>query len=356
MKTNKLAHGVIHTGDALKTLQQLPGESIHCCVTSPPYWGLRDYGVPGQIGLEQTVEDHIAALVQIFREVRRVLRKDGTLWVNYGDTYLCNQGRRRPEEDHRVAVQRPVWAKPKDLLGLPWRLAFALQADGWYLRSDVIWHKPNCMPESVTDRPVRAHEYLFLLARSDRYYYDQEAVREPTAAACGLGHVQSQKALSWARIVHEPERPRQQYAQHRITKRHSVRPSVDTHGGGQGNGYISYNSSKRNKRDVWSVPTQGFPFAHFATFPPELIRPCIRAGAPKAGTVLDPFLGSGTTSVVAIEEERRFVGVELNPDYVALAQRRIQDAEAVARRPRQVNLSDVTGGKSRRDRGSAAHE
>ena len=183
----EMEENTIITGDALAMLRTLPAQSVQCCVTSPPYWGLRDYGMQGQIGLEPTVEEHISTLTAIFRDVRRVLRDDGTLWVNYGDTYLCNQGsgfngnKRLPVEDRRLSVTRPTWAKPKNLIGLPWRLAFALQADGWYLRSDIIWHKPNPMPESVKDRPTRAHEYIFLLSKSERYYYDHEAVREPAA-------------------------------------------------------------------------------------------------------------------------------------------------------------------------------
>lgn len=336
--------GTIITGDALDALRTMPDQSVQCCVTSPPYWGLRNYGVPGQIGLEPTVEEHLATLTAVFREAWRVLRDDGTLWVNYGDTYLCNQGagfngnKRLPEQDRRVSVTRPAWAKPKDLLGLPWRLAFALQADGWYLRSDIIWHKPNCMPESVKDRPTRAHEYLFLLSKSERYYYDHEAVREPTAAASGQGRAQSSLALSWNRIVQEPERPAQQYAQHRITKRHTVRPGVDTHGGGQGTGAITFDPHTRTRRDVWTVPTRGFPDAHFATFPPDLIRPCILAGCPASGVVLDPFFGAGTVGVVCVEEARRYLGVELNPDYAEMAERRVAEAVAKANCPTQCSL------------------
>lgn len=304
-------HCEIIIADALEALHEMPDSSVHCCVTSPPYWGLRDYGVAGQIGIEETPEAHMECLATLFGEVHRVLRDDGTLWINYGDTYLCNQGagfngnKRLPAENRRVQVQRPAWAKPKDLLGLPWRLAFALQAAGWYLRCDVIWHKPNPMPESVKDRPTRAHEYLFMLSKSERYYYDHEAVREPSASVGKQGA----QALSFARKVNEPARPGQGQEQHRPERADA-----------------QYGGATRARRSVWSVPTRPFPEAHFATYPPNLIRPCILAGCPEGGTVLDPFFGAGTTGVVAIEEGRRCIGVELNPEYAEIAQRRIDDA------------------------------
>ena len=320
-------NGTILTGDALAMLRTLPDESVHCCVTSPPYWGLRDYGVAGQIGLEATVEEHISILIKVFRDVRRVLRDDGTLWVNYGDTYLCNQGagfngnKRLPEQNRRVPVQRPAWAKPKELLGLPWRLAFALQSDGWYLRADVIWHKPNPMPESVKDRPIRAHEYLFLLSKSPRYYYDHEAVREPAAS--------SFKGNSGNR-----------YSFRRAHSKRAVGPAthpLGTHRPDRDD--TRYCGPTRARRDVWTVATRGFSDAHFATFPPDLIRPCILAGCPAGGTVLDPFFGSGTVGQVCIEERRNFIGIELNPEYVSIAERRI--AEARPHGPQQVSFWDM---------------
>lgn len=296
-------NSAILTGDALAMLRTLPDQSVQCCVTSPPYWGLRNYSVAGQIGLEPTVEEHLLTLVQVFREVRRVLRDDGTVWVNYGDTYLCNQGagfngnKRLPEQARRVSVRRPAWAKPKDLLGLPWRLAFALQSDGWYLRSDIIWHKPNPMPESVKDRPIRAHEYLFLLSKGPRYYYDHEAVREPAASSFkGEGTRYSFRRAHSKRAVGPATHPQGTH-----------RPDRDD---------TCYCGPTRARRDVWTVATKGFPDAHFATFPPNLIRPCILAGCPVGGTVLDPFFGSGTVGQVCIEEGRRYLGIELNPEYV----------------------------------------
>lgn len=352
MSAFNVQHGTIITGDALTVLRTLPDQSVQCCVTSPPYWGLRDYGVDGQIGMEPTVEEHIVTLTAVFREVRRVLRDDGTLWVNYGDSYSANRGYQVLDSMFRDVGNAQgrsallCGLPPKNLLGLPWRLAFALQVDGWYLRSDIIWHKPNPMPESVRDRPTRAHEYIFLLSKSERYYYNHEAVREPAAAftdhdATGPGYaapgqtphrgtrprLQSAQALSFARPVKEPERPGQMYSQHRPNRNPCPSNSNEPNP-----------IYTRNRRDVWTVATRGFSGAHFATFPPELIRPCILAGCPAGGVVLDPFFGAGTIGVVCVEEGRRYLGVELNPDYVVMAQQRIEAAEAKALVPRQTNL------------------
>ena len=303
--------GVIHTGDALAVLRTLPPQSAQCCVTSPPYWGLRDYGVSGQLGLESTPGEYVAAMMPVFAELWRVLRDDGTLWLNLGDTYAGYHGNRNAgdgeapsdkagyRENMRESSVGAGGLKQKDLAGIPWRVAFALQDVGWYLRCDIIWHKPNPMPESVADRPTRAHEYLFLLSKRPRYYFDSIARREITAADLG---------------------------NRRATKHRTVRLGVDTRGGGQGSGAMSYPVGFRNRRSVWSIPTHPFPDAHFATFPPDLVRPCIRAGAPEGATVLDPFFGAGTVGVVCVEERRRFVGIELNPDYVAIAQRRLAEA------------------------------
>jgi DNA modification methylase len=299
----------ILTGDCREVLKTLPDASVHCCVTSPPYWGLRDYGVDAQIGLEQTPEEYVASLVAVFREVRRVLRDDGTLWLNLGDSYAGagaggggnRKGNEHGQHDAMVGSLRgtvPSGLKPKDLVGIPWRVAFALQADGWWLRSDIIWHKPNPMPESVTDRPTKSHEYLFLLAKSDRYYYDAEAIAEP-AQIEQAGRVTG--------------RGKQAYAN--ASSFNGMRPQQDN-SGGYGNGSV------RNKRDVWTVPTAPYKGAHFATFPPALILPCILAGCPVGGTILDPFGGSGTTGAVASGNSRKAVVVELNPDYVKLAQDR----------------------------------
>jgi DNA modification methylase len=301
----------------------MPDESVQCCVTSPPYFGLRDYGADGQIGLEASPLVFIARLVQIFAEVRRVLRADGTAWVNMGDSYAGSWGAQgRPQgsgqmtgrsvvsarqiNNHpalktRTGVRgREMGMKAKDMMGIPWRLAFALQDDGWYLRQDIIWHKPNPMPESVRDRCTKSHEYLFLLSKQRHYYFDQDQIAEDSVEPRGPGNVNPVESLPG-------ERP---------TANSNLRGSLHKIGA----------RASRNKRSVWTVPTQSFKGAHFATFPPELIRPCILAGAPRGGIVLDPFGGAGTTGLVAMQEGRRSILCELNPDYAALAQRRLDKA------------------------------
>ncbi len=361
-------HGALYNGDSLAVLSALPDQSVQCCVTSPPYWGLRDYGAEGQIGLEETPFAHIERLLAVFAQVRRVLKNDGTLWVNYGDTYLCQQGKGfngnacLSDADKAIKVKRPL--PPKNLLGLPWRLALALQDAGWILRADIIWHKPNPMPESCTDRPTRAHEYLFLFSKRPKYFYDAEAIREPISALTkndadgNSPRKQSSQALSFARSVNELERPGQAHSQHR--KNRAPRPGIDTRGGNQGTGGIpafgkgnaktfrgggaytggasfGNDSDKereshgnapnltqtRNKRSVWTIPTFPCPDAHFATFPPILAETCIRAGSRQGDTVLDPFMGSGTTGMVARNLGRKWLGIELNPEYCALALKRI---------------------------------
>lgn len=375
-------------GDALFVLKKLPDELVQCVVTSPPYCGLRDYGVEDQLGLEDTPELYVEKMVEIFREVKRVLRKDGTLWLNMGDSYAhsssgggssvdIRKDRRRtiPSDQvrSRMAGVNTMLAglKPKDLLGMPWRLAFALQADGWWLRSDIIWHKPNPMPESVRDRPTKSHEYLFLMTKSARYFYDQEATKEPALRAGDI--------------------PR--------GNKYSNDEAIGAIGGKHSKETLHEKpvSSKRNKRTVWTIPTQPYPEAHFATFPEKLVQPCVLAGTsekgccPECGTpwvrsvertggttgkswhdhtqdeiagqsqssridipskgykvrtmgwhcpcrcdpiykkkedavpciVLDPFLGSGTTALVALKLGRLFVGIELNPEYCKLAEKRI---------------------------------
>jgi len=261
-----------HHGDALTVLRTLPDESAQMCVTSPPYWGLRDYGVDGQLGLESTPEEYVGRMVAVFAEVRRVLRQDGTLWLNVGDSYAA-----------------------KDLCGIPWRLAFALQANGWYLRQDIIWHKPNPMPESVTDRCTSAHEYLFLLSRSPRYYYDADSIRE--AAEYG-----------------RREQPANTFARRGTAKSNSVRVSGSTQGADPDAG--------RNRRSVWTIASQPYPDAHFATFPRTLVEPCIMAGSKAGDVVLDPFMGSGTTAQVAQDLGRKWTGIELNGEYLELQHRR----------------------------------
>jgi DNA modification methylase len=297
----------LKNGDALEVLKTLPDSSVHCCVTSPPYWGLRDYGHDGQIGLESTPEAYAARMVEVFREVRRVLRDDGTCWVNLGDSYASSpssggaqssvltggEHKRTP----RMPYHRPKALKPKDLVGIPWRVAFALQADGWYLRQDIIWHKPNPMPESVRDRCTKAHEYIFLLSKSERYYFDAEAIAEP--------------AINAGKVVTNNNGKNGQMGDFGATRGGFMRPEGVTV------------KDTRNKRSVWTVTTKPYKGAHFATFPPDLIEPCIKAGCPEGGTVLDPFAGSGTTLAVATKLGRNSIGIELNAEYIELARARI---------------------------------
>ena len=293
-------------GDCVAGLRTIPDASVHCCVTSPPYWGLRDYGHDGQIGLESTPDAYVARMVEVFREVRRVLRDDGTLWLNLGDSYfntspgsggkcvLAGAGKAMTEARYHNANRdfAGTGIKPKDLVGIPWMVAFALRADGWWLRQDIIWHKPNPMPESVRDRCTKAHEYVFLLTKSERYYYDAEAVSEPSADP---GRVRNDSVGG---------------ASHVERQQHSL--------GGVVSGYLT-----RNRRSVWTITTKPYSGAHFAVMPPDLVEPCIKAGCPEGGTVLDPFAGSGTTLAVAAELGRNAIGCELNPEYIELAERRI---------------------------------
>lgn len=300
----------ILVGDCIEMMRTLPDQSVHTCITSPPYFGLRDYGVDGQIGLEDSPREFIDSLVAVFREVRRVLREDGTIWVNMGDSY-SNGGRtwRAPDKksEGRAMETRPDdGLKPKDLLGMPWRLAFALQDDGWYLRQDIVWAKPNPMPESVRDRCTKAHEYLFLLSKSPRYYFDQDAIREPARAQAAPES--ASRRNSFARETKYTDGEHGQTAQHRT-----------------GRNDVDYDET-RNKRSVWTVSTASFKGAHFATFPPDLIRPCVLAGSPRGGMVLDPFGGAGTTALVAMQEGRKSVICELNPEYAALARQRLDTA------------------------------
>ena len=277
---------IVIDGDCRDELEKMSAESVHCCVTSPPYWGLRDYGEGDQIGLEATPEAYVEQMVNVFREVKRVLRDDGTVWLNLGDSYVGYWGDK---------VAKREGHKHKDLVGIPWRVAFALQADGWYLRQDIIWSKPNPMPESVTDRCTKAHEYIFLLSKSSRYYYDADAIREDFKGAARFGGSLGDKSGA----------------------------NGDRNDGGRAN--IELNSTGCNKRSVWTVTTKPFSGAHFATFPPDLIEPCIKAGCPKDGTVLDPFGGAGTTGMVADRLERNAVLIELNADYAQIARDRLVD-------------------------------
>lgn len=301
-------------GDCRTLLREMPDKSVHCVVTSPPYFGLRDYGVDGQIGLEQTPDEYVAEMVGVFREVHRVLRDDGTLWLNLGDSYTGSGKGGNPCNSHHVKqksnagslsvrnVRREgVGLKHKDLIGIPWRVAFALQADGWYLRQDIVWHKPNPMPESVKDRCTKAHEYIFMLSKSARYYFDAEAVKEPLAES------------SIPRLKQNVE------AQTGTTRAYGKK-----NGNFKAQGNLE--TGLRNRRSVWTVTTKPFKGAHFATFPPDLIEPCILAGCPRDGTVLDPFGGAGTSGLVAKQHKRNAILIELNSDYVDLARRRIGTA------------------------------
>jgi len=358
-------------GDVMARLAELPDESVHCVVTSPPYFGLRDYGtatweggdpgcdharpalggdgktsglnakyaddgsfngkqhprmqqyadqcrkcgarrVDAQLGLEATPEEHVERMVEVFRAVRRCMRKDATLWMNYGDVYYSDpsgfagtdgspfgnggHASRGAKAFGRQKRPRHPTLKPKDLVGMPWRVAFALQADGWWLRSDIIWAKPNPMPESVTDRPTKSHEHLFLLAKSATYHYDADAVREPSTG--------EQKDYMASARVYEA--------------------AVNEKRNGRLHGNRANDVSTRNLRDVWTIPTEGFPGAHFATFPTKLVEPCIKAGCPEGGTVLDPFGGAGTVGLVADRLRRNAVLIELNPEYARMAEARIR--------------------------------
>ena len=308
----------IEFGDCRETMRRwaADGVKVQTCVTSPPYFGLRDYGHDGQIGLEQTPAQYIEAMVEVFRCVRDVLADDGTLWVNIGDSYARTGGtdlkvsntakvgstRNTLEQmSDRTSKAAALGLKHKDLIGIPWMLAFALRADGWYLRQDIIWHKPNPMPESVRDRCTKAHEYVFLLSKSDRYFYDHEAMKEPSL------YFGKDKRSGRGNIRYEGKR---------------------TEGDAKANGqqsFVTINET-RNRRSVWTVATRPDKGAHFATFPPALIEPCILAGSRPGDIVLDPFMGSGTTAAVALQHGRQYLGCELNPDYGRLQQERIDAA------------------------------
>jgi DNA modification methylase len=302
----------IHCGDCLEVLRGMPDEVVQCVVTSPPYWGLRDYGVEGQLGLEPTPEEYTRKMVDVFREVRRVMKDDGTLWLNLGDSYASSPegnfgpNMPTPADGGRYRENKPKMnygsIKPKDLCGIPWRIAFALQANGWYLRQDIIWAKPNPMPESVTDRCTKAHEYLFLLTKSSKYYYDADAIKEDPQRNVSVGWKDSD------------------------LKKYSCDPRLEKQGSYKD--WRKYcptgNVEKRNKRSVWTIPTSPFPEAHFATFPPKLVEPCILAGSRQGDVVLDPFMGSGTTAIVAHILGRQWVGIELSPEYVEMSEQRIK--------------------------------
>jgi len=294
----------LYTGDAKKTLASLPAESVQTCVTSPPYWGLRDYGEDGQLGLEETPEEYVQNLVDVFREVRRVLRDDGTVWLNIGDSYNSSKPDRsgnhgyndgRQNRDKRFGAGGAPGLKEKDLTMIPSRVAMALQEDGWWVRSRIVWAKGNPMPESVTDRPTSSHEYIFLLSKQKQYFYDADAVAEES-------------------ITGDTRKP---YAPGRVDHR----GNGHDRGGGEEQ---DRDGSTRNKRDVWQVNTKPFPDAHFAVYPPELIEPCVKAGSAEGDTVLDPFSGAGTTGVVALAKDRDYIGIDLSRDYNEMAADRIR--------------------------------
>lgn len=322
-------------GDVRTLLGDMDDKSVRCCVTSPPYWGLRDYGHAGQFGLEATPDAYVSRMVEVFREVRRVLTDDGTLWLNLGDSYAAGRGGtvmpaetlaggiggKGGEKAHRgrlaqvpdsknpnatIAKYQPhrnagaIGLKHKDLVGIPWRVAFALQADGWYLRSDIIWHKPNPMPESVTDRPTKAHEYLFLLTKSPKYYYDAKAVAEASSYPVERGRKQSGE--------------------------YSTGSGRNDGGKHRSGGFVT--GKTRNRRSVWTITPKPFKGAHFAVMPEALVEPCILAGSTEGDLVLDPFAGSGTVGVVALRHGRDFMGFDLNKDYVEMAKARIRASQS----------------------------
>ena len=320
-----MEYNKIINGNSLEVLKTLPDNSVDCCVTSPPYYALRDYGVEGQIGLEETPEAYIAKLSDVFMEVYRVLKPEGTLWLNIGDSYNGNKKGNTETIKHKVVAEsndfhKKLWkgAKQKDLIGVPWMLAFTLRSKGWYLRQDIIWEKGNPLPESVIDRCTKSHEYIFLMSKSQKYYFDYEAIQEE-ATSSGKPRVfgaNNQKG-TLRNDVGRVFNPRTKNCQYDGQKPNSFHLSRE-------NGEPDKEYYVRNKRDVWSVNVKPCSEAHFATYPFELIKPCILAGCPENGIVLDPFMGSGTTAIVARSLNRNYIGVELNPEYIKIAQKRLE--------------------------------
>lgn len=327
--------GRIIIGNAYDMLKDIPDGSVHCCVTSPPYWGLRDYGMAEQIGLEVSPNEYLAGLISVFEQVWRVLRDDGSLWLNLGDSYVGYHGNKNAlagcapsdkpgyRENMRSSTVGLNGLKAKDLVGIPWRMAFALQEKGWFLRSDIIWHKPNATPESVKDRPTRGHEYIFLLTKSEKYFYDYQSIRE-TAISNDKRIVSSTQPRSMKGL---PSKQANKLSKTYPVKQGSIGSAPD---------------GKRNRRTVWTVATRPYHDAHFATFPTDLIRPCILAGCPVNGVVLDPFFGSGTVGQVCIEERRKFIGIELNPEYADMAEKRLDNAREKG--PAQISFWDCAEG------------
>lgn len=305
----------IYQGNCLEVLKTMPDESVNCCITSPPYYGLRDYDVDGQIGIEDSPKKYVEKLVKVFEEVKRVLKKDGVLWLNLGDSWLGTGGDRTNPSNNKVfndiqkqnpksgRYQRKVnmqnsGIKPKDLIGIPWMVAFALRESGWYLRQDIIWAKGNPMPESVKDRCTKSHEYIFLLSKSRKYYFDNEAIKEPRITT---PKAKNKKAEGYQADF----------------------PNGDRFSDGE---RVYGSDGMKNKRDVWFVNTKPCKEAHFATFPDTLIEPCALAGCPEGGTILDPFMGAGTTAIVAKRNGRNYIGIELKPDYIDISNKRISEA------------------------------
>ena len=346
----------LYCGDALELLRQMDAGGVQCCITSPPYYGLRDYGAAGQIGLEVTPEIYVEKLVAVFREVRRVLQPDGVLWLNLGDSYWgssqsggdqtkrvgggIKQLQHQQAENKNVKVAVPLGCKPKDLMGIPWMVAFALRADGWWLRQDIIWAKPNPMPESVTDRCTKAHEYIFLLTKSAQYHYNAEAIYE-LANYDGRKDTMMKGSQKYANGFYDNEDATQTMAARGherwprkldVTKTAGNGSSLANHSGcvdmetSKYLGHILDGAPARNRRSVWTIPTKPYKQAHFATFPPELPRLCIMAGSKQGDIILDPFCGSGTTLFVARELGRRWIGFDISEKYCTLARRRVAAA------------------------------
>ena len=303
-------------GDALETLKNFPDESINCCITSPPYYGLRDYHKKEQIGREKTVEEYLDRLINVFREVRRVLKKDGTCFIVIGDSYAGTSSKKEQRDpkypkgrngQNPSITQKVLGYKSKDLMGIPWRLAFALREDGWYLRSDIIWHKENAMPEACKDRPTRSYEHIFLLSKSPRYYYDYDSLAEPM------------KEVSKKRYVRGRSKENKYLNENSGAKIQKIN---------EARGYGQYKGDNipqfRNKRDIWTINTTSFRGNHYAAFPPKLAEICMITGCPKGGIILDPFIGSGTVGLIALLHNRKYIGIELNEEYVNLTKKRIE--------------------------------
>lgn len=313
----------IYNVDCIYGMSQMDKDSIDCCVTSPPYFGLRDYGTAEQIGLEETPELFVEKLVQVFTEVKRILKPEGTLWLNLGDSYSGSgkgpAGNLQYNENGQISQSsgKTYGLKPKDLIGIPWMVAFALRSSGWYLRQDIIWAKPNPMPESVTDRCTKSHEYIFLMSKNKKYYYDADAIKEKAVTV-----EDRPSGVARNRLYDYDSKENNNPKAYRKREKQNGESAVDTKLRGH-SGCCGVESDFRNKRSVWTVTTKSFSGAHFATFPEDLIVDCIKAGCPENGIVLDPFMGAGTTGLVAKKLNRNYIGFELNPEYIKIAEKRI---------------------------------